>query len=160
MTSRADFSIANAARALRASLKVPGKWEVAIEANGTIVIREAADMLNPDSTDFVEEVQESIQDFTGRLTPSEIPDDSDTRVCSVYFIKCMDAVKIGISKHVKSRAADIQVGQSCKVEILHTVEGGRALEKHFHKLFSKSHIRGEWFKYDGDVRVWLESRSV
>lgn len=41
MTRKADFSVANAARALRASMKVPGKWEVAIEPCGTIIIREA-----------------------------------------------------------------------------------------------------------------------
>jgi hypothetical protein len=84
----------------------------------------------------------------------------EDRLSSVYFIRCGNAVKIGISKDAHVRARAIQVAQSETVEVVHTCKGGRKLERYFHKLFASLRVRGEWFRYEGDLLDWLNAETA
>lgn len=77
----------------------------------------------------------------------------------LYLMLCREAnsVKIGIADNAKSRLAYIQCGCPLDVELMAIVPGGgRALEKRLHRVFSKYHMRGEWYRYEGVVKHFAD----
>lgn len=71
----------------------------------------------------------------------------------VYFIlnKEVNHIKIGYSKNPKQRLKSLQTSSSCKLEMIHTIEGDISIEKFLHKQFKKIHIYNEWFHYDNSI---------
>ena len=72
--------------------------------------------------------------------------DSDGRT-RVYFIQesSIGAIKIGVSRHSKKRAKELQDHSLYVITLLATVEGGYSVEHALHHLFAHAYIRGEWF---------------
>lgn len=66
----------------------------------------------------------------------------------VYFIKCGQYFKIGMSKNVYARFASIRVTNPCECELIHTVESENVYltERLFKSMFGRVNIRGEWFE--------------
>lgn len=76
----------------------------------------------------------------------------------VYIIECRtdesssdNPVKIGYTSNLKKRLGDLQVGSPYPLVYLAAVaydseELASEKEKHYHKMFNRHHIRGEWFK--------------
>ena len=71
--------------------------------------------------------------------------DDQTRV---YFIResSVGAIKIGVSKHPKKRAKELQNHSLYVITLLATVDGGYSVEFLLHHLFAHAYIRGEWFR--------------
>ena len=75
----------------------------------------------------------------------------------LYVIRSGTSVKIGVSDYPERRIADIQKTNPVPIEVLAILEGRGPEEKRLHKRFAKHRIHGEWFKYQGDLRWWIET---
>jgi hypothetical protein len=64
---------------------------------------------------------------------------------SVYFAAAGDRIKIGWSRKVGSRIAQLQTGNPESVVLLATMPGGRSLERTLHQRFAGARLAGEWF---------------
>ena len=75
----------------------------------------------------------------------------------VYFIRCGEAVKIGISIKPYERIATLAAANHQKLELLATTDGGRKDEKALHRKFSAYHIKGEWFRYSAEIDKFIKT---
>lgn len=78
---------------------------------------------------------------------------------AVYFIKCSltGLVKIGTAKQVAQRLAELQTGSPGQLVLIAEIEGDRAEEMRLHAQFHSLRERGEWFRYDGALREYIEN---
>jgi hypothetical protein len=82
----------------------------------------------------------------------------------IYFILLpeLNAVKIGRAKDVTKRLNSLQTACPVKLKLLKTEdfkEGEEALkaEKRFHAQFSHLQMEGEWFRYEDDLKTYLDN---
>lgn len=73
-----------------------------------------------------------------------------------YFIKCNHYIKIGISKNISKRLADIQSHNPYELDLIYSF-AGNSLERLLHKVYitKNKHVKNEWFKYDGFTDVLI-----
>lgn len=64
----------------------------------------------------------------------------------VYFAQADDRVKIGWSKQVASRIAQLQTGCPSPLKLLGVIPGARGLERQLHERFAGLRLTGEWFR--------------
>lgn len=71
----------------------------------------------------------------------------------VYVVQCQEYVKIGLADNVKLRVSGLQTGSPYKLKLLASwpCDDAPNTEKELHKLFSRFHMRGEWFKLPDDI---------
>jgi hypothetical protein len=70
----------------------------------------------------------------------------------VYVIEAvgLGMVKIGTSRNLENRLADLRYLCPMDIALVKAVPGGKELEAHLHKRFHEHRSHGEWFVY-GDV---------
>lgn len=84
---------------------------------------------------------------------------------NVYFIRAFapppkcGPIKIGLADNVRQRIEELQVGNPAELILIAVIQcktRGEAakLEKTFHKIFARQHIRGEWF--NGRIQLTRE----
>lgn len=74
----------------------------------------------------------------------------------IYFIVCGDLVKIGRASNVRARLASLQTGNPMPMMLLGEIHGDKTVEFDLHQLFYSFRVRGEWFRYDGELRAFIE----
>lgn len=80
----------------------------------------------------------------------------------VYFIldEVNNCVKIGMTskQDVSSRFSALQMSTVNPLKVLKAISTNDCVEKerHFHHTFKHLRIRGEWFKYEGDLKNFLQ----
>lgn len=84
---------------------------------------------------------------------------------TVYFIRCEQFVKIGISKNVEARLGQIRKGGGSlfprrldveTAELIATEPGGFEREKELHAKFSHLRHTGEWFTETPELTEYIE----
>ena len=77
----------------------------------------------------------------------------------VYFIRIngRGPVKIGFAIAVKKRISQLSVGTHKKPVLIASMMGTQKTEKKLHAKYEKLRIKGEWFRYTGDLKVFIES---
>lgn len=75
----------------------------------------------------------------------------DIEPAVVYYMRISDRVKIGFTTDLKRRTGEIT-----PEEVLATEPGGYELEQRRHLEFSRYRTRGEWFRYEGDLKEHIE----
>lgn len=75
----------------------------------------------------------------------------------VYFMLCNGKVKIGVATKVNGRLSAMQTGNPDEVKLLACTPGDEELEGKLHKRFKRLHVRGEWFKYEGSLKDYIQS---
>ena len=75
----------------------------------------------------------------------------------IYFIKHTDYVKIGYTDRIKLRLSTLQVSCPVKLEVLGLIEGNREDERNYHKMFKPISSSGEWFEYNTELQIFVES---
>lgn len=74
----------------------------------------------------------------------------------VYFIRCMEFVKIGSSENPKRRLASLGTMNPFDCTLLGIVEGGSILEFEIHEALAPHRHRGEWFHASPDVLALVD----
>lgn len=79
----------------------------------------------------------------------------------IYFISntVTENIKIGRAVNVEKRMANLQTATDCQLELLYSfpVHDPAAAEKELHEKFSAYLVRGEWYRFEGDVRRYVEA---
>jgi len=88
--------------------------------------------------------------------PQEYELDSEYE-CHIYFIRCLDAVKIGYSKNPKLRLQALQTANPNKLELLYSFPAFKKWEESIHEDLSNLRINGEWFKYTEEVDTYIKN---
>ncbi|MGU3387161.1 GIY-YIG nuclease family protein [Methylobacterium sp. D53M] len=75
----------------------------------------------------------------------------------IYVVGFDKYVKIGFteSSDAKGRIAEVQAGLPAKLTVYMTFPGTIADERELHERFKAWRLRGEWFRYEGEVSYWL-----
>lgn len=76
---------------------------------------------------------------------------------SVYFAESAGRVKIGWSKKVATRIAQLQTGCPEPIRLLATTPGGLGLERRLHQQFAAARVNGEWFELTPELRAHIEA---
>lgn len=74
----------------------------------------------------------------------------------VYAIESGSAVKIGWAIDPERRLAELNVGSPARHKLLGFVRGTKEHECELHRLCVKERIRGEWFRNEGVVSLFIE----
>lgn len=78
---------------------------------------------------------------------------------SVYFASAGNRVKIGWSKQVGTRLAQLQTGNPDPIKLLGTVPGGRAKERKIQDRFAHARVHGEWFEATPELLAFIGASS-
>jgi hypothetical protein len=77
---------------------------------------------------------------------------------SVYFIEAPNGlVKIGFSTNPWQRLGKMKVDCPDELILRSFVDGGISEERAFHQRFCSFHVRGEWFRLQGELRDFIDS---
>lgn len=79
---------------------------------------------------------------------------------SVYFAAAGDRIKIGWSRKVASRIAQLQTGNPEPVRLLATMPGGVSKERELHRRFAHARLAGEWFTATPDLEEFVSALSA
>jgi hypothetical protein len=82
----------------------------------------------------------------------------------IYFVleSIDNVVKIGKTQEDKLmlRISGIQTGNHRELKLIGVCEGYTKKEKELHKLFNHLRIKGEWFRYEEDLREYVENNTT
>lgn len=74
---------------------------------------------------------------------------------SVYFVKCEDFIKIGMTHNVKGRMCALSTSNPFPLTCIGTLPGGKAFEAWLHARFQCERQSGEWFHFRGAVAAFV-----
>lgn len=84
-------------------------------------------------------------------------------VHNVYFMYCQqaNAIKIGVARDLAKRLVSLQIGNPYLITPLAYIEcpnksSAIKLEQQLHLKFKELNIRGEWFKFGGELKSYLK----
>lgn len=77
----------------------------------------------------------------------------------VYFIRCLDRVKIGFSTQPLLRLAKINTDAPHPCELLGFVSSNSFTEAELHKKFSSAQVHGEWFELSPEISSFISEYS-
>lgn len=76
----------------------------------------------------------------------------------VYFIAAdsVGMVKIGMTSNLEQRLIDLRVACPVSLRVVYHRPGGRWMESDYHKKFAAYRSHGEWFRFEGELRSFIE----
>jgi Meiotically up-regulated gene 113 len=76
----------------------------------------------------------------------------------VYFIKCKQHIKIGLtSMPIEKRLGTLSSGSAGQMKVLATIKNASASVEHaLHERFAKYRVRREWFKAAPEILAYIE----
>lgn len=80
----------------------------------------------------------------------------DSDVGAIYVIGYGAYVKIGFSRKLWKRLAKIQEYAPEKITVYGKFPGSTRDEILLHKRFYQHRLNGEWFRYDGELKRWID----
>lgn len=78
----------------------------------------------------------------------------------VYFIHATPTpyIKIGFTDDIDKRTRNLQSENPHELKLIGICEGDRRVERHYHSVFQKFHVRGDWFHLGPELKNFLETR--
>lgn len=78
---------------------------------------------------------------------------------SVYYVHSpeLELIKIGFADNPHNRLSSLRCHSPARLVMLAAEDGGRKLEQQRHADFQHLHVRGEWFRYAGALRAFVEA---
>tara|TARA_R100000995_G_scaffold44337_1_gene20816 strand:- start:198 stop:653 length:456 start_codon:yes stop_codon:yes gene_type:complete len=76
--------------------------------------------------------------------------------CHIYFIRCLDSVKIGYSKNPAMRLSALQTANPNKLELLYSFPSMKYREEEIHQELSHLRMSGEWFRYNEEIDAYIK----
>jgi hypothetical protein len=118
------------------------------------------------------DLERAIYDAKSRPTPHRViisypgdisvqPVDEDAQsiqpesVSRVYLIQSGPFVKIGTTRDIATRIADLQRATPFPLTLLAILAGDVKLERELHRRFDKQRHRFEWFRIEGELEDWI-----
>jgi len=101
---------------------------------------------------MIKDMAENLGEMEGELDQSSFYEDS------TYFIldAKSNAVKIGkTSQTIKEKMVSIQYGNPNKLRVIAVIER-EDIEEELHLKFRRLRMRGEWFRYEGELKSFIE----
>lgn len=79
----------------------------------------------------------------------------------IYFVldSAQDAVKIGYTSRIDLRLPQLQTGSVNELRVIKTLPGTLADEQNLHRKFNHLRIRGEWFRYTGELKAFIDGST-
>lgn len=76
----------------------------------------------------------------------------------IYFIQQGDngPIKIGYSTNPEKRLQTLNTASPYPLKLLHTIQGGKNLEKELHARFADTQLDGEWFEDSEELLAYIE----
>lgn len=77
----------------------------------------------------------------------------------VYFVKCVDFVKIGYTRNMKNRLLYLSVGNPFPIELIDKFNWARRVEPLLHRKFKHLSLggrRSEWFHYGEEIAEFID----
>ena len=73
----------------------------------------------------------------------------------VYLIHAEETMryKIGTSENINARIKAMDTGCPTNLNLIHYVDGNKAIEKRLHHKFNKYRKKGEWFQFDENTKI-------
>lgn len=78
----------------------------------------------------------------------------------IYFVRAGENVKIGFSKDVDQRLAQLQTFFPFRLELLLSIAGSALTEHQLHHRFKLSRVTGEWFRLTPDIETFVRENNV
>lgn len=75
----------------------------------------------------------------------------------IYFAKCGDRIKVGISNNVGARLSQLRTGAGAPVELLAAVDGDNRIERALHNKLKQYRVDGEWFRDCPETRAAIQN---
>lgn len=76
----------------------------------------------------------------------------------IYFARSVNKhIKIGYSNNPEFRIDQLQTGCPTKLHLQATMSGCSKTESGLHELFSHLRVRGEWFRYDEELKWFIRT---
>lgn len=75
----------------------------------------------------------------------------------VYFIRCLDAVKIGFATNTAIRFSTLQIASPHTMELLASIPGTQIDERLIHAKFAHLRTRGEWFALNDEILSFIKN---
>tara|TARA_R100001530_G_scaffold81228_1_gene56652 strand:+ start:52 stop:513 length:462 start_codon:yes stop_codon:yes gene_type:complete len=106
----------------------------------------------------VAEIKEWAENELAKLyeIPQEYELDSKYE-CHIYFIRCLDSVKIGYSKNPRIRLSALQTANPNKLELLYSFPSFKHREETIHEDLVHLRKNGEWFKYNDEIDEYIKT---
>lgn len=74
----------------------------------------------------------------------------------IYVIGFANYIKIGWSTNIRGRLETLQLGVPEALKLYGIITGERRTEPRLHRRFADHRLRGEWFRYEGELRAWID----
>lgn len=78
---------------------------------------------------------------------------------SVYFAEADGRIKIGWSRKVATRIAQLQTGSAAAIKLLGVTAGGRTREREIHHRFADARVGGEWFTATPELLAYIREAA-
>jgi hypothetical protein len=76
----------------------------------------------------------------------------------IYFVQSKQGfIKIGTAIDVDSRLSNLQTASPTTLKIKAVLEGSYQTEKGLHELFEHIRYKGEWFKYNDELKYFIRA---
>lgn len=80
---------------------------------------------------------------------------------AVYFLTDGNLIKIGYTEDITRRLAQLQTGNSRKLEVLSVIPSGtKKTERAIHRNWRMDRVRGEWFNDSPALRTKIKALTV
>lgn len=79
---------------------------------------------------------------------------------TIYIVRAGDAVKIGFTRTLPQRLAQLQTFHPNALELLAAFPGSPLIERGLHRRFASARLTGEWFRWTSEIaRVAFEKST-
>jgi hypothetical protein len=104
-------------------------------------------------------VDKKITELTSIDSSLELSNTNDSKHnVYVYFIRSVDSVKVGYSKHPNLRLNALQTANPNRLEMIGYFSGNKYDEEVIHQDLHKHRQYGEWFNYCEDVQKYIQEK--
>lgn len=78
----------------------------------------------------------------------------------IYIVRAGENVKIGFTRNVEQRIAQLQTFFPFPLDLLLVLPGSLLTERQLHHRFRLSRVTGEWFRHGAEVEAFVRENNV
>lgn len=78
----------------------------------------------------------------------------------IYFLRRRNRVKIGFATNLVRRISELNTGSDEPLELLLALRAHPQAERKVHRRFAAYRCQGEWFRFEGELKAWIEEKNT